>query len=139
MPPKALELLFTSYQDRIVVNGCMTTLGAAIGEMRQKKPDCKLCYFELLPGEALNEFSLRATHRVVFCHKDDGAGGTMARHNLGWALPSKTHLTTVWHMRWATKDLLPVKPALHLCGTVQVGGPAPQGDLSFLKSRAFQF
>ena len=119
LPSKAVELSLSSHADTVILNGCVVTLGQAVGEMRQKKPDCRVAYFEVVPGESLNEFQLRPTHRVVFCGKDTADGNVLARHNCGWALP-KTCLSTVWHMRWSAKGLIPVKPALHLLGNVEL-------------------
>ena len=117
LPERSVELVLTSHADTIVVSGAVTTLGQAFSEMRQKKPDCRIAYFEIQPGESLSEFQLRATHRVVFYGKEETA--TLARHNCAWAL-LKSHLTPVWHMRWAAKGLLPVKPALHILGGMEL-------------------
>ena len=117
LPERSVELVLTSHADTIVVNGTVTTLGQAVTEMRQKKPDCRIAYFEMQPGESLSKFQLRATHRVVFCGKEETA--TLARHNCAWSLP-KSHLTPIWHMRWAAKGLLPVKPALHILGGMEL-------------------
>lgn len=120
LPSKGVELNLSSHADTVILNGSVVTLGQAIGEMRQKKPDCRVAYFEMVPGESLNEFQLRPTRRVMFCGKDTPDGNAVARHNCGWLLPQKTCLSTVWHMRWSAKGLIPVKPALHLLGFVEL-------------------
>lgn len=125
LPEKSIALEFKDYKDLIVLNGVVQTLGDAVAEMRIKKPDCKICYFELDTSAGLNEFTLKRTHRVIFSMKGDD-NKELGRQNAGFSLPflASGLLRVVWHCRWTTKGLSPIKPALHLIG--QINLPANQ-------------
>ena len=121
LPDKSVALEFKDYTDIIVLNGAVQTLGDAMAEMRAKKPDCKICYFELDTSPGLNEFTLKNTHRVIFSQKNDD-NKELGRQNAGFSLPFRTSglLRLVWHCRWTTKGLSPIKPAIHLIGQINL-------------------
>ena len=120
VPDKATLLELSGHANHIVLNGVVTTIGEAVATMRQKKPDCKVCYHQILEGSAVSEFDLKPTHKVIFLRKDEDADNKLGKHNIAPQLPSSGCLKLVWHMRWCQKGLSPVKPALHVLGAVSL-------------------
>lgn len=115
----AVELKFTGCDDKILLNGTVQTLGQAMAEMRQKKPDAKIAYYQIQETDDIKQFSLTSTHHVVFmCKVEEGT--EWSSKNLAakvWkAGMDGGPLKLIWYMRWATKGLLPIKPVLHLLG-----------------------
>ena len=121
LPNNCVELNLKGYQDLVIVGGAVTTLQSVVQEMRNKKPDCRVSYYEIDTTASLSEFELKPTHRVVFCQKTED-GAVLAKHNCAFQLPFRTSgcLKLIWHMRWTQKGLAPIKPAVHLVGTVQL-------------------
>ena len=119
---KSIELIFQSSEDLVILGGQIQKIGQVIADMRAKKPDCKICYFNMEDEQHTNlpSFKLKASHRVVFQKKDDQQEGTIAKHNAGMKLPFRSSpvLKVLWHVRWTTKGLSPVKPACHVIGQV---------------------
>ena len=121
VPDKAILLDLSGHADQITLNGVVTTIGEAVTTMRQKKPDCKVCYHQILEGSSMSEFGLKSTHKVIFLRKDEDAE-KLGKHNIAPQLPFNGSgcLKLVWHMRWCQKGLTPVKPALHVSGAVSL-------------------
>ena len=65
--------------------------------------------------------TLKQTHRVIFNQKSDD-NKELGRQNAGFSLPFRASglLRLVWHCRWTTKGLSPIKPALHLIGQINL-------------------
>ena len=119
---KSIELQFASSEDLVVLGGSMQKLGQVLKDMREKKPDCRICYFDIVEDpQSVGAFTLKATHRVIF-QKKDGEEGQIGKHNLGMKLPFRSSplLKVIWHVRWTTKGLTPVKPACHVMGQVNL-------------------
>ena len=120
---RIVEFKLSGYQDLIYLNNQCVTVGQAVQQQRVSKPDCKITYHEIQqePEKALNEFSLKLTHRVVFTSKSEEVTAEASFGNL--ALKEKDPLWSeskalcvLWHCRWTAKGLSPVKPAVHLRG-----------------------
>ena len=119
---KSIELQFASSEDLVILGGSMQKLGQVLKDMREKKPDCRICYFQVVEDQqSTGGFTLKQTHRVIF-QKKDGEEGQIGKHNLGMKLPFRSSplLKVIWHVRWTTKGLSPVKPACHVLGQVNL-------------------
>ena len=122
VPAKGVLLEFKDSSDQIVLNGVIQTISEAVNTMRVKKPDCKICYYQIEDGESVQNFSLKQTHKVVFVRKDEEQQ-VLAKHNVASQVPFNDRSSCVkllWHMRWCQKGLTPVKPALHVVGALSL-------------------
>lgn len=109
-----------SSEDLVVLNGSVQTLGKVVCDMRDKKPDCQVCYHNLTPDtEDAKKFSLQTTHCVAFLPKGLEEKDKVDQNNLavkeGWATwQDSAAVQVLWAVRWVTKGLTPVKPVVHL-------------------------
>jgi len=107
-------------QDTLVVlNGQVTKLGEVLTEHRVKKPDCQLCYHKIVPHESDPKmFTLELTHKVAFTPKLDDAEiisqANAAAKEVIQSWRGSPVVKILWNVRWTTKGLMPVKPAVHL-------------------------
>lgn len=128
MPPKAVIYSLESSKDMVVLNGVMSSLSDVVSSQRQRKPDCKLCYFDMMPaGDDVSQFTCKRKQKVVFIPKAETTeeGAAVAKHNGAGLLPwgeKSTCLKLIWHVRWCQKGLSPVKPALHILGNLELPG-----------------
>ena len=122
---RLLEFQLSSHEDFVFVNNQLTTVGQAVAEQRKSKPDCKVLYHDFVTEQdkGLNEFGLKVTHRVAFMPRSEESTAEASFGNV--ALPEKDTtwiqskaLCVLWHCRWTTKGLSPVKPAVHLRGSI---------------------
>ena len=123
-----LECKLTSSNDIVILAGAAVSLEKVINDMRATKPDCAICYHNIMPDESnAKKFAVEQTHRIAYVPKEDqgekvndcSAFGTKEEPEV-W----QNEVTRVlWHMRWTQEGLMPVKPAVHmLCGqTVSAG------------------
>ena len=86
VPAKGVLLEFKDSSDQIVLNGVIQTISEAVNAMRIKKPDCKVCYYQIVEGESVQNFSLKQTHKVVFVRKDEEQQ-VLAKHNVASQIP----------------------------------------------------
>lgn len=123
-PPNSVQLCFKNHEALILLNGTLQTIGQAVNDMRLKKPDAKIAYHTIQEGESLQEFNLTVTHQVAFVAKIE-EGTEMSQKNVALKLYTdgvNSPLQLIWYMRWSTKGLTPIKPALHLVGNVELAG-----------------
>jgi hypothetical protein len=123
LPDCAVELKFGGHSDKILLNGAVQTIGQALSDMRQKKPDAKVAYHAIQENsDDVKKFSLTTTHRVCFVYRiEDGA--EMSSKNIAgklWKVGQESPLKVLWYCRWCSKGLSPIKPALHLLGSLQL-------------------
>ena len=122
---RLLEFQLSSHEDFVFVNNQLTTVGQAVAEQRKSKPDCKVLYHDFVTEQdkGLNEFGLKVTHRVAFMPRSEEStaeasfGNVALREKDTTWIQSKA-LCVLWHCRWTTKGLSPVKPAVHLQGSI---------------------
>lgn len=123
-PANSIPLKFENHSTLVVLNGSVSTLGDVVQAERQKKPDAKICYYDLIgSAESVNQFDLKSTHHVVFVPKPGEDGGTLGKHNCASQLPrdaDSSCIRLLWHVRWCQKGLSPVKPALRIVGSLDL-------------------
>ena len=123
-PANSVQLCFKNHEALILLNGTLQTIGQAVNEMRVKKPDAKIAYHTIQEGESLQEFNLTVSHQVAFVAKME-EGTEWSQKNIALKLfkdGMDSPLQLIWYMRWSTKGLTPIKPALHLVGNVELAG-----------------
>ena len=127
MPPeKSAQFKISSQGDLVVLNGIVMDVGTVVKDQRLKKPDAQICYHSIKVDEAdPQKFNIEVVRNVVFAPKNDGlADKDINCHNIA----AKEELTvwntdvlkTLWVVRWATKGLMPVKPVVHLNGSLHL-------------------
>ena len=94
---------------------------------RAKTPDAQNCYHSINADEAdpPQKFNIEVTHDVVFVIKIEGVAdkdinchAIAAKEELNvW---NTDVLNTLWVVRWAAKGLMPVKPVVHLNGSLNL-------------------
>ena len=110
----------TGSEDLVVSNGQVCTVGELVQTMREKKPDCQVCYHNLTTDpQNPKKFSLQQTHCVAFQPKALEEKDKLDQNNLGTKEPWTTWqgsdaMNLLWAVRWVTKGLTPVKPVVHL-------------------------
>ena len=129
LPDGAIELSFSGHTDVIHFNGSLTTVGEVLKELRNRNPDCKVCYFKLKFAEDGNPhaFELIRTHRVVFVPRPEEKTSEMKEMNAAAREPlqvwnASQAANIFWVMKFSSvKGLIPVKPAVYLKGHCSVG------------------
>ena len=117
MPAGAVEFKMETTDTLVHYNGSLTTLDKVIAEARQKKPDTKVCYHKM------DGASLSQTHRVVFAPRAEERSGEVTLNNFAVRQNVSTWmaspcLAVVWYVKNMAKGICPVKPAVHLKGSV---------------------
>lgn len=117
---RALQFVLSNQDDMVFMDNVCQPLSKVLAAMRAKKPDCKVCYHTLDETSSSAAFSLTSTHNVFFVGKADETA--LGKHNVGWALLKNLGpaLRVVWHVRWTTKGLSPIKPSIHFVGPITV-------------------
>ena len=125
-PEKSLQLKISSQDDLVVLNGIVMEVGTVVKDQRSKKPDAQICYHSIKVDEAdPQKFNIEVTHNVVFTPKNEGlADNDLNCHNIATKEELKVWntdvLNTLWVVRWAAKGLMPVKPVVHLNGSLHL-------------------
>ena len=125
-PEKSLQFKISSQDDLVVLNGIVMDVGSVVRDQRAKKPDAQICYHSIKVDQAgPNNFNIEVTHNVVFLIKNDGlADKDLNCHNIASKEELKVWtsdvLKTLWVVRWAAKGLMPVKPVVHLNGSLNL-------------------
>lgn len=119
-PNKYIEFKLESDADLVVLSGAVVPLGKVMADQREKKPDSQACYHSLvIDQQDPKKFTVTQTHRVAFFPKEDGEDNAL---NFGRKEPAtawSSHALAVhWAVRWAAKGLMPVKPIVHLKGSI---------------------
>ena len=123
-PVKSLQFKISSQDDLVVLNGIVTDVGTVVRDQRAKKPDAQICYHGIKVDEAdPQKFNIEVTHNVVFVPKNDElADKDINCHNIAAKEEPKVWntdvLKTLWVVRWTAKGLMPVKPTVHLTGSL---------------------
>ena len=120
------QILFTlvDHNQLVVLNNAVVTLGKVLSDQRDTKPDATFCYHSMtLNTDNPKQFTCQVTHKVVFQTQD--AAGDLSANNIGAKEALSTWntdvLMVIWHVRWAQKGLMPVKPAVYLRAGVTLG------------------
>ena len=125
-PEKSVQFKISSQDDLVVLNGIVMDVGTVVKDQRLKKPDAQICYHSIKVDEAdPQKFNIEVVHNVVFVPKNDGlADKDINCHNIAAKEELKVWntdvLKTLWVVRWATKGLMPVKPVVHLNGSLHL-------------------
>ena len=97
----------SSEEDLVVLNGVVVSVQKVIMSMRATKPDCKVCYHNLVNHESdPKKFTLTQTHKVSFVSSEPAAEinngniGARVKFNM-WAQSGVSQI--LWHVRWAQK------------------------------------
>ena len=123
---KSLQFKISSQDDLVVLNSVVMDVGTVVRDQRAKKPDAQICYHSIKVDEAdPQKFNIEVTHNVVFVIRNDGlADKGINCHNIAAKEEPKVWntdvLNTLWVVRWAAKGLMPVKPVVHLNGTLNL-------------------
>ena len=120
--PVQCEFHLNSYEDLVVFNNSVITVGKLVEQQHESKPDAKICYHKFVDNtEDPKKFKLAQTHKIVFTPKDDSAD--ILASNIGskesfgvWKTSEVGHL--LWSVRWTQKGLMPVKPGFYLKGAL---------------------
>jgi hypothetical protein len=112
-----------SSKDVVVYNNQLVTLGQVVNDQLHKKPDAEICYHKMtVSDESPKEFTLEQTHKIVFVtskdDKDPNKLSGIAAKEPTESYTSAPCLQLLWSVRWTTKGLMPVKPAVYLTGTI---------------------
>ena len=115
------EFKLTDQNDLVVMNGAVVGLGKVVLEQREKNPAVKVNYHNIVIDDGNpKEFKLTQTHRICFQPKDEN--GEASQNNLAMKEEPKTWnascLHVLWVVRWTAKGLMPVKPQVHLKGSL---------------------
>ena len=71
-PVAPLECKFTSSNDIVILAGAAVSLEKVINDMRATKPDCTICYHNVMPDENnANKFTVEQTHRIAYVPKEE--------------------------------------------------------------------
>ena len=125
-PEKSIPFKISSQDDLVVLNGIVMDVGTVIRDQRATRPDAQLCYYSIKVDEADPlKFLIEATRNVIFVPKNEGlADKDINCHNIAAKEELKVWntnvLKTLWVVRWATKGLMPVKPVVHLNGSLHL-------------------
>ena len=125
-PEKSVQFKINSQDDLVVLNGIVMDVGAVVKDQRLKKPDAQICYHSIKVDAAdPQKFNIEVVHNVVFVPKNDGlVGKDINCHNIAakevFSAWNTDVLKTLWVVRWATKGLMPVKPVVHLNGSLHL-------------------
>lgn len=122
-----------SDQDQLVLVGSeVKTVGDALAEVQESKPDAKICYHEMVPEDGDHtKFTCKQTHSVCFvptASPDDKNGkdenkisvATIGQKEAPKHWEKCDALQILWACRWTTKGLQPVKPQVHLKGQLSL-------------------
>ena len=125
-PEKSLQFKISSQDDLVVLNGIVMDVGTVVRDQRATKPDAQICYHSIKVDEAdPQKFNIEVTHNVVFTPKNEGlADKDLYCHNIVTKEELKVWntdvLKTLWVVRWTAKGLMPVKPVVHLNGSLNL-------------------
>ena len=123
-PEKSIHFKISSQDDLVVLNGIVMDVGSVVREERKKRPDAQICYHSIKVDEAdPQKFCIDLTHYVVFIPKAEGlADKDFNCNNIAVKEELKVWNTsvlhTLWVVRWTAKGLMPVKPTVHLTGSL---------------------
>ena len=113
----------TSHKDLVVFNDVVLELGKVVMDQREKKPDAQVCYHKIdIANEDPKTFTLTLEHNISCFPQDSDKGAPTTCNNVATKFQTATWasntLAMMWMVRWSTKGLMPVKPVVHLLGSV---------------------
>lgn len=130
---RQVEYSLANHNTLVVLNNTVLPLGKVLKDHRETKPDALIIYYKINCDPATpNEFTLEATHRLMFALKEEPA--EVSIHNVAgkaamasWATEATEIL---WVVRWTQKGLTPVRPAVYMKGAVSL----PPGHACYLNT-----
>ncbi len=124
-PSGSVEFKLESRESLVVLNNVIMPLEKVMQDMRSKRPDAKISYYNILAKENLNHFDLECTHRVLFVPKTED-NKELKQNNAAckigpWLQKGQSPcLKLLWAVQWRQKGLMPVKPVVHVVGKVDI-------------------
>jgi hypothetical protein len=128
VPSNSVAFVLKSSDDLVVLNGVVTSLGQLINDKSgTDEKSAKVAYHTMkVDSHETTKFTLAITHRVTFtCQPetatDDIKPFTFASRVTNLAEWSNDITEMIWMVRWTNKGLTPIKPAVYLSNTCELG------------------
>lgn len=135
--PEQQKLILFDLKDSaslIMLGAKLTTVGAAVTGMQATRPNAEVCYHKMISEgtgfklERKHEVYYKCTGKVqgqVDSTAEDAVNVDLKGTNAFGGLVNPQglqfeHCNVIWHVKWATKGLMPVKPAIVLVNTIEI-------------------